>query len=69
MDDKNLDIFDRDVISRYFRRYYADVNSFDGAGFKERLLDGAPEFKFWFRTFDRKFHFIDEENQVSVFVA
>lgn len=69
MDDKNLDIFDRDVISRYFRRYYADVNSFDGAGFRERLLDGAPEFKFWFRTFDRKFRLIDEENQISVFVA
>lgn len=69
MDDKNLDIFDRDVISRYFRRYYADVNSFDGAGFRERLLDSAPEFKFWFRTFDRKFRLIDEENQISVFVA
>lgn len=69
MEDPELDIFNDAVITQYFRRYYADVNSFDEAHFRERLLKGAPDFEFYFRSFDENFRLIDNKDQVALFVA
>lgn len=56
------------LFNEYFRYFYSSLNGFDKPGFYDRLVRGAGEFEFQFRTLARDFHMIDDTMQRSIIV-
>lgn len=52
----------------YFNAYYRRINTFDAANFQERLVNGAEDFSFAFRSFADEFRIVDERVHESVVV-
>lgn len=56
------------AFTRYFRRFFASVNSFDAKGMKELLETSAQSGQFQFRTAAVHFQLIDDQAQRAVVV-
>lgn len=59
---------DPEFYTDYFTAYYRRINTFDAANFQERLVNGAEEFSFAFRSFADAFHIVDDRVRESVVV-
>ncbi|MBD3328364.1 CRISPR-associated helicase Cas3', partial [Candidatus Peregrinibacteria bacterium] len=60
--------FSNNIYSEYYKHYYSSINNFDKSDFETRLVKGACEFKFQFRTFSMDFNLIDDKAQKTIFV-
>jgi CRISPR-associated endonuclease/helicase Cas3 len=56
-----------ELFTKYFKQFYARLNTVDKPQFYNRLVRDATSFEFQFRTLAQDFHLI-EENQVSIVV-
>ncbi|RMF34984.1 MAG: CRISPR-associated helicase Cas3', partial [Chlorobiota bacterium] len=59
---------DPEFYADYFAAYYRRINTFDAANFQERLVNGAGEFSFAFRSFADAFRIVDDRVRESVVV-
>lgn len=57
-----------EIYKRYFETFYKAVNDFDKPKFIQRLVSGAGEAAFQFRTFAQDMRFIDDSVQRSIIV-
>jgi CRISPR-associated endonuclease/helicase Cas3 len=60
--------FSPKLYQEYFQEFYRRVNSFDKPCFRQLLVKDARRGQFQFRTFDTRFHLIDERAQSAVVV-
>lgn len=56
------------LFNEYFKIFYNAVNDFDNPGFQPRLVSGAGECAFQFRSFARDFRLIDDTAQRGIIV-
>lgn len=55
-----------ELFKKYFKQFYMRLRNVDKPKFYDRLVRGAPEFSFDFRTLAQDFHLIDEVQQSIV---
>lgn len=60
--------FKPSLYSEYFKYLYSNLNSFDEAGFHNRLIRDSGKFEFQFREFAEKFNMIDDKKQMKIIV-
>src|SRR3989338_2990558 len=58
----------QEVYKKYFESFYRSVNDFDKPGFFQRLVSGAGEAAFQFRSFAKDIRLIDDSVQKGIIV-